>query len=189
MKIITLTIILISSLALTACHQSGYYHQQHQYTQPQPNTVPYVSAHHANYKEYVTEPQKNSGQEYISAWLEAQMEEERNGISVNQQNSKPRSDLWGTPPGIVGAGVTLINKSMRESLNDALSTTPLNGQAKWKYGDRQFMFMPNSEVYQPYHSGGNCRDAIIIHFGNSSQERLRGLFCQQGRGSDWLLVK
>ena len=99
------------------------------------------------------------------------------------------SSLWGTPTGAVGQGVTVMDYQVRSRLNDALNTTPLDGEARWRQGSRSFIVKPNSEIYQPYRSGGNCRDAIFIHYATENEETVRGLFCQSGRGADWFLVR
>lgn len=188
---ITLSVVCVG--ALSAC------------TQPMPvvspqspyQTYPYISKQMMHQKEYV------------SALMEAQMEESlKQSSSLVQADPSPvhevvapkakrsygkKSDdisaLWGKPPAAVGDGITLMNPETRKRLNDALSTTPVDGEAKFRYGSRQFIFMPNSKVYQPYRTGGRCRDGIVIHYDEQGEEQLRGLFCQQGRGADWLLLK
>lgn len=169
----------------------------------QPRAV--VSSHSVYGSPYISK-QHLAEKEYVSALMEAQMEESVKGASpLVQANPMPKvapvvsghlqpqvsriSALWGKPPGAVGQGITLMNPETRKRLNDALSTTPVDGEARFRYGSRQFIFMPNSEVYQPYRTGGRCRDGLVIHYDEQGEEQLRGLFCQQGRGADWLLLR
>ena len=99
------------------------------------------------------------------------------------------TQLWGKPPTSGRAGVTLNEESLRTRLNDALSTTPLGGTAKWNSGNLTFMFVPNSPVYTPHHSGGRCRDGVFAIYGDGFTDQcLRGLFCQSGPGANWLLI-
>ncbi|MFT7144699.1 MAG: hypothetical protein ACI8QY_000753 [bacterium] len=102
---------------------------------------------------------------------------------------KALSSIWGKPVDSVGDGVTLMNTELRTRFNDALSTTPMSSQARWRYGDRSFIFMPNSDIFQPYYSGGNCRDGVFVNYIEGREERLRALFCQKGRGADWYLMR
>lgn len=97
--------------------------------------------------------------------------------------------LWGKPAGSVGQGVTLLDEKLRSRLNDALSTTPLEGEARWAVGAQQFLFMPNGAIYNPFRSGGSCRDGIFISYNGKMEDEVRGLFCRQGIGSDWYLMR
>lgn len=108
---------------------------------------------------------------------------------VPMKNAQALSSLWGKPVGSVVEGVTLLDDTLRTRFNDAVSTTPVSSQARWRYGDYSFIFMPNSDIYQPFYSGGNCRDGVFVNFQSGAEERLRGLFCQKGRGADWYLVR
>lgn len=193
----------LGALSLSACVAQQPYHY--------PQTVSVVSATPMpdREKEYLTD---RSDAVYEDALLEAQLETQMNRDSETQdwlsemlpsikkeaglvsladtaKVSAGAASLWGTPAGSVGQGVTLLDESLRQRLNDALSTTPVEGEARWNVGYQQFIFMPNGDIYQPYRSGGNCRDGVFIHYGASKEEKVRGLFCQQGRGSDWYLIR
>jgi hypothetical protein len=97
--------------------------------------------------------------------------------------------LWGKPPAFLGDGVTILNKQVRSRFNDAIATTPSEGKVEWRYGKNQFIFMPNSPIFQPFYSGGNCRDGVFIHFDGVKNDRTRGLFCQKGPGADWYIQR
>ncbi|MFZ2620758.1 MAG: hypothetical protein WAX89_07800 [Alphaproteobacteria bacterium] len=99
------------------------------------------------------------------------------------------SGLWGKPPASTGIGVTLADDEMRSRLNDALTTTPLNGQARWENQGLVYIFLPNSPVYMPHRSGGRCRDGVFTVYGDGfTNQKVRGLFCQTGPAADWLLL-
>lgn len=97
--------------------------------------------------------------------------------------------LWGQPAGSVGEGETLLDENLRRRLNDALATTPVEGEARWNVGTQQFIYMPNGPIYSPFRSGGSCRDGIFISYNGEMEEKVRGLFCRQGVGSDWYLMR
>tara|TARA_R110000868_G_scaffold218576_2_gene469335 strand:+ start:260604 stop:261230 length:627 start_codon:yes stop_codon:yes gene_type:complete len=135
---------------------------------------------------------KPNTQSPIDDFVEGLSQESGSSVSAIQYvplKTKALSSLWGKPVGSVGEGVTLMNVDLRTRFNDALSTTPMSSQARWRYGNRSFIFMPNSEIFQPYYSGGNCRDGVFVDYVDGMEERLRGLFCQTGRGADWYLVR
>jgi hypothetical protein len=144
---------------------------------------------------------KNVDPEMEEAFLAAMMQEEPtspvdksldkvSGVVGKANDSELSFDkLWGKPPTFLGSGVTIMNKQIRKRFNDAIATTPVQGKVEWRYGKSQFIFMPNSEIYQPFYSGGNCRDGVFIHFDGKTNERTRSLFCQQGIGSDWFIQK
>lgn len=198
--------IFIIILSLQACtpHQRGYYYDHK-------GALPVVSASRGE-EEYVSRG-KSEYASYISALEEARKEESQGkqlkenpidtyveGLSKEEKaipsdiefsilKSKALSSVWGKPVDGVGDGVTLMNAELRTRFNDALSTTPVSSQARWRYGKRSFIFMPNSDIFQPYYSGGNCRDGVFVNYIDGREERLRGLFCQQGRGADWYLIR
>lgn len=97
--------------------------------------------------------------------------------------------LWGRPPAFLGEGATILNKQIRGRFNDAIATTPTEGKVEWRYGKHQFIFMPNSAIFQPFYSGGNCRDGVFIHFDGVKNDRTRALFCQKGPGADWYVQR
>lgn len=163
-------------------------------------TDEYISRGTKSYKEYVSALEEAKQEEMYGKQIKgdpiddyvAGLTEETESVSTvrfEKLDSPNLSSIWGKPVGSVGEGVTLMTAENRKRFNDALTTTPVGSQAKWRYGDRSFIFMPNSDVYQPYYSGGNCRDGVFIHYDQGREEKIRGLFCQKGRGSDWFYIR
>lgn len=164
-------------------------------------TGEYISRETTSYKEYISALEqakkdthlKNEPVNLIDEYVLGLQDEQKDSKSTFIQYNEPITPLtfiWGKPAGSVGEGVTLMDSSLRKRFNDALSTTPVGSQAKWGYRGKSFIFMPNSDVYQPYHSGGKCRDGIFVNLNEDGQEeKLRGLFCQKGRGADWHYIR
>ena len=195
---------LLATAFLQGCTPQRYYVPDYHRTGV--NTASVVSSHHPEQrtKQYLTEREARS---YEDALVEAQAEEfagdvEKEVLLSDQHllkslevDRKPAvlssglGPLWGTPPGALAQGVTLLDESLRKRLNDALQSTPLSGEARWTVGYHQFVFMPNGEIYHPYRTGGSCRDGVFIHYGGAAEEKVRGLFCKQGQGGDWYLVR
>lgn len=147
----------------------------------------YVSALDEAKKEGVTS--ENMIDEYVASLAKEKPNREISHVSYESLKKPDVSQFWGKPKGSVGEGLTLMNESLRKRFNDALSTTPVGSQAKWRYNDRSFIFMPNSDIFQPFYSGGNCRDGVFINYKNDREEKVRGLFCQKGRGADWFYLR
>lgn len=177
----TLCVLAFTALGFSACST--------------PERVSYISAN-----EPQPYPKERIDQSMIDAWLKVEEEQRTSRVrdviqpmSGDVEIIQPRTssqmdnDLWGTPPESVGKGVTLMDSDLRRRLNDALETTPMGGAARWKYGAQKFMFLPNSAIYNAHHSGGRCRDGILVDYNNAQQQRTRGLFCQTGIGTDWFL--
>ncbi len=122
-------------------------------------------------------------QSYVSAFNEAQAE-----WQPSQTWSITPDSIWGKPPTSLGQGITLIPDELRHRLNDAIATTPVGQQASWKNMGLTFTFLPNSPLYRAHVSGGQCRDGVVVIHGESiPTSQRRGLFCQAGPASDWLL--
>ena len=148
-----------------------------------PRYAQVVSAHKPNYQQYVTQQAT-----YEKALNAAQME----SVAQKQDTHVPQLDiamLWGRPAGFIGYGDTLIDGAARLRFNDALATTPLTSEAKWQTKNIQFVFYPNSELFQAYRSGGRCRDGVLIAYNGNEKDQLRALFCQIAPGSDWYVVR
>ena len=148
---------------------------------PDDKSVGYVSAH-------PSEPDLH----YVSALEAAREEFETTADAPSPTHTRPHAldtshGILGTPAG--GTGVTLLNPAMRTRLNDALKTTPTGGEVTWTGGDLTYTLAPNSPVYIPQHSGGQCRDAVLTIFGDGfTNMRERSLFCQSGPRADWVIV-
>ncbi|MAF31355.1 MAG: hypothetical protein CMF60_04035 [Magnetococcales bacterium] len=188
--------------ALASCAMPQGYSRYHQ------KSVPVVSASRGA-GEYISREDSVSYKEYVSALEEAKKESsaksqpsyenpidefiaglgDEDAIEYESLEGSSLSSLWGKPLGSIGEGVTIMNLGVRKRFNDALSTTPVGSQAKWRSGESRFIFMPNSDVYQPYYSGGNCRDGVFVNLSQGREEKVRGLFCQKGRGADWFYIR
>ena len=175
-------ILLILSLALAAC-------QGYTPASQTPRVASYVSA----------SPEQVYVDEYVSALDAAQAEhaaqefeqtpqEETSVATATKHQWEDATKLWGRPPTSTSQGVTLTDENLRQRLNDALETTPLGGTAKWDAANLTFLFVPNSPVYTPHHSGGRCRDGVFAVYGDGfTDQRFRGLFCQSGPSADWII--
>jgi hypothetical protein len=164
-------------------------------------TDEYISRETKSYKEYISAleeaKQENASdqktEDVIDAYVSELQSEQITGnsfLEYTKLDGRKHKSLWRNPVGSVGEGVTLMDMSLRKRFNDALSTTPIGSQAKWHYKNKNFIFMPNSDVYQPYYSGGRCRDGVFVNFDEMGrEEKLRGLFCQKGRGADWYYIR
>lgn len=150
-----------------------------------PDSISYVSATPS-----VPEPQ------YVSALEEAIAEFDAPDTLLTENNATaaPAPSIVGETAGVLGtpaggSGVTLLNPAMRSRLNDALKTTPTGGDVKWTAGDLTYSLAPNSPVYTPQHSGGQCRDALLTIYGDGfTNIRKRSLFCQSGPSADWVIT-
>ncbi len=198
--------LLLVSVLLASCtggyapYQQGYYKKGVPIVSASRGTDEYISRETTSYKEYVSALEAAKQEETYGKQIKtnpiddyvAGLTEESESISsvrYEKLDSPSLSSIWGKPVGSVGEGVTLMVVENRKRFNDALTTTPVGSQAKWRYGDGKFIFMPNSDVYEPYYSGGNCRDGVFIHYDQGREEKIRGLFCQKGRGSDWFYIR
>ena len=138
-----------------------------------------------NYKSYVSSSVEEksyvsatvSDKELISAFEDV-VKEDPNGFIAG----------WITPRGELSSGITLKDEEGRKRLNDALNSTPLGSEAKWKIGNVSFVLTPNSKIYTAYKSGGICRDAFLLIYDNVSEDIKRGLFCKKGIASNWLKI-
>lgn len=148
-----------------------------------PDSISYVSATPS-----VPEPQ------YVSALEEAIAEFDTPDTPILTENSATTPSIAGETAGVLGTpaggnGITLLEPAMRARLNDALKTTPTGGDVKWSAGNLTYSLAPNSPVYTPQHSGGQCRDALLTIYGDGfTNIRKRSLFCQSGPSADWVMT-
>lgn len=166
------------------------------YSPPWQSGQPYVSARQGGQAYVSSHPSVNEA-ELIAAYDALRNEDatqQQPAPTTAQGNLGVAPDLvlahiWGLPPESMGRGETLLPTTLRRRLNDALNSTPVGQDVEWRYINGQFRFLPNSEIYIAHHSGGRCRDGILVMKTETDNFTKRGLFCQPGPGADWLLLK
>lgn len=168
--------------ACTAPHKGNPAYEQ-SYVSATSNEQEYVSALNAAMEEYAEERMQSQ------ALAVGTPEKTLPATHVTRTTRTAyTSDLWREAPLSEGEGLVLADDEAQVRLNDALQTTPSGSKAGWESAGLTITVIPNSPLYTPYHSGGRCRDAVVaIHGDGFYDEAKRGLFCQQGNGSAWLL--
>ncbi len=188
MKFLTLIPIIGLAATLSACgHYYSYNDNGHRYSSNHPLAQPYVSA---GREEAVTPESAGIVHSYISALDEAKADMQVEAIiPLEQEQGDARGfSLWVPSEGGLGSGFVFSGALQRKRLEDALETTPPGGEVRWKAGVQNFLFKPNSPIYQPHYSGGRCRDAVVLVTGGAQQHKTRGLFCQRAPGASWVMI-
>ncbi len=189
MKLQMLIPVFTLAVSFSACgHYYSYNDGGYRYTSHQPVTQPYVSSGH--------QQTQTSGESvgivhsYVSALDEAKADMATEKV-VSAESEELYTDSfspWVKAESGLGEGYVFSTGSHRKRFEDALETTPQGGEVRWQAGSQAVLFKPNSAIYQPYYSGGRCRDAVVMVTGGVQQHKTRGLFCQRAPGASWVMV-
>lgn len=180
----------VALAAVTAActpYHTQYYRDGDHYV-PIQRVQPYVSAGNVQ-DAHAPQPEVGVVHSYVSALDEAKADMATETThDVVEEGSFESFSLWVPSEGGLENGFVLSGDARRKRFEDALSTTPQGGEVRWASGSQMFLFKPNSAIYQPYYSGGRCRDAVLMVTGGPQPQKTRGLFCQRAPGASWVMI-